>query len=196
MALEMTWAEAADLGAHYALHGLSRMVSRDVDVTISRSLCLPVDALPGLFDEESEEGLGAYFTLEGDADTHLLVLYESTMGSILVDSAGLRQGDAATADELERSALAEAGNVICGYFLNALSDASDLSLLPSPPALVTGSKRTVLGFVASLMTPDVGDVLVAHSTLSIARSPAAVDVLAIPSEALLKSLLTPAAWAA
>ena len=196
MALEMTWADAAKLGAHYALLGLSRMVSRDVDVTASRSLCLPVRELPQLCDEESEQVLGAHFTLEGDADTHLIVLYEATVGSMLVASADLPHDDAATADQLERSALAEAGNVICGYFLNAISDASDLALLPSPPSLVTGSKRTALGFVAGLMTPGAQDVMVAHSTLSIARTPAAVDVFAIPSETLLKSLLSPAALAA
>ena len=196
MALEMTWAEAAEIGARHALFGLSRMVSQDVDVTISRSLCLPVRKLPQLLDAKSDKGLGVHFTLEGDVGTHLLVLYESTVGSILVNSAGLARTGAATVDELERSALAEAANVMCGYFLNALSDASDLSLLPSPPSLVAGSRRTAIDFVAALQPPGARDVLVAHSTLSIAQSPAAVDVLTIPSETLLKSLLSPTALAA
>jgi chemotaxis protein CheC len=47
-------------------------------------------------------------------------------------------------DELERSALTEAANILAGAYLTALSEFLQMQLLPSPPSLVLGAAQQVL----------------------------------------------------
>src|SRR3712207_8468447 len=46
--------------------------------------------------------------------------------------------------ELERSAVKEAGNILSGAYMNALSDFMGLMLLPSPPSLAIDMSNAVL----------------------------------------------------
>jgi chemotaxis protein CheC len=46
--------------------------------------------------------------------------------------------------ELEQSAVKEAGNILSGAYMNALSEFMGLLLLPSPPSLAIDMSRAVL----------------------------------------------------
>src|SRR3712207_7379197 len=46
--------------------------------------------------------------------------------------------------ELERSAVKEAGNILSGAYMNALSDFMGMMLLPSPPSLAVDMSHAVL----------------------------------------------------
>ena len=51
--------------------------------------------------------------------------------------------------ELESSALTEAGNILAGAYMTALSDFLRMILLPSPPSLSVGPARAVLARTAA-----------------------------------------------
>ena len=59
-------------------------------------------------------------------------------------------------DELEESSLKEAGNILGGAYLNALSDFMGMMLLPSVPTLVADRAGTILAsaFTGSTEEPD------------------------------------------
>ena len=48
---------------------------------------------------------------------------------------------------LERSALGEVGNVTASLFLNAIADATGLSLRPSPPAVVMDMVGAIIDII-------------------------------------------------
>jgi chemotaxis protein CheC len=58
----------------------------------------------------------------------------------------LRRTEHASADlgTIEQSALKEAGNILSGAYLNALSDLMGLMLIPSPPSLAVDMSSAVL----------------------------------------------------
>ncbi|HUQ18958.1 MAG TPA: chemotaxis protein CheC [Gemmatimonadaceae bacterium] len=58
-------------------------------------------------------------------------------------------------DMLEESALKEAGNILGGAYMTALSDFLEMQLMPSPPRFRTGTAREILDACALADTPDV-----------------------------------------
>jgi len=54
------------------------------------------------------------------------------------------QGSSVDLGELEQSAIKEAGNILSGAYMNALSDFMGLMLLPSPPSLAIDMSDAVL----------------------------------------------------
>jgi chemotaxis protein CheC len=54
------------------------------------------------------------------------------------------KGSAAGLGELEQSAIKEAGNILSGAYMNALSDFMGMMLLPSPPSLAVDMSSAVL----------------------------------------------------
>jgi chemotaxis protein CheC len=96
--------------------------------------------------------LGVYVGMTGDGSgTLLLLLDESTARSL----AGLMLGSDPHSlhldDELSISALAEAGNVGCSTFMNALADATRLRLEATPPVVV----NDMLGAIVDSTIADI-----------------------------------------
>jgi chemotaxis protein CheC len=56
--------------------------------------------------------------------------------------------------ELEQSAIKEAGNILSGAYMNALSDFMGLILLPSPPSLALDMAGAVLSTARSQFTSE------------------------------------------
>ena len=74
----------------------------------------------------------------------LLVFPKSTairLGELLLHRPHAGGGEL---NELEQSAIKEAGNILSGAYMNALSDFMGLMLLPSPPSLAIDMSRAVL----------------------------------------------------
>lgn len=67
---------------------------------------------------------------------------------------GKPPGSLAAIGDLEKSAVSEAGNIIGGAYLTALSEFLTMRLLPSPPTLVEGETGQALGRVFA----DQGDL--------------------------------------
>jgi chemotaxis protein CheC len=74
----------------------------------------------------------------------LLVFPKGT--AIRLSELMLRRTAGSTKDlgELEQSAIKEAGNILSGAYMNALSDFMGLMLLPSPPSLAVDMSSAVL----------------------------------------------------
>jgi chemotaxis protein CheC len=97
-------------------------------------------------------------------------------------------------DELAASALAEAGNISCSAFMNALGEATGLRLMATPPVVV-GDMRGAIMDVAIADIAQSGDealLITTHLGRSDVRGDAEgvqARLLAIPTPATLKAIL-------
>ena len=66
-------------------------------------------------------------------------------------------------DRLESSAIKEAGNILSGAYMNALSDFLGMLLLPSPPTLVIDMSTAVLTSAFGEFSPDPDSILCVES---------------------------------
>jgi chemotaxis protein CheC len=134
--------------------------------------------------------------IEGGGAGYVLVLLDEPMAA---DLAALMLGDepgsVSVQDELAASALAEAGNVSCSAFMNALGEATGLTLMAMPPVVI-GDMRGAIMDVAIADIAEHGDEALLIETLlapmDAAEQGSAVvkaRLLAIPTLETLQAIL-------
>jgi chemotaxis protein CheC len=106
----------------------------------------PLDELiPGIADEGSQV-VSVLMDMYGSLKGHTLLALPLATGRRLADLMLRRERRTADAvlDLLEESALKEAGNILGGAYMTALSEFLGMTLLPSPPRLTVGTTQAVM----------------------------------------------------
>ena len=122
--------EVANIGAGHAATALSQMTDCRVMISVPRITVPSLEELPKLL---------------GDLTGRTLLLLPIENAQMLCDLL-LRKAPGTTKEfeELQRSALKEAGNILAGAHMGALSDFMRMMLLPSVPSLVVDRAGAVL----------------------------------------------------
>lgn len=129
--------EVANIGAGHAATALSQLTNRRILVDV------PTVRLGGL-KQVAEGENGDYATVRmqvlGDVTGETLQVFpRATARRIAGILTGADGADAPEFGEMERSALIEAGNIVAGAYLNALSDFMGMLLLMSVPTMRFGA---------------------------------------------------------
>jgi len=131
--------------------GLSNMVSHPISITAPRLETVPIAQLATYIGDPEAETVGVYLLLTGDLQGQAILLLplDSALdlaGMILDTPPGTR-----TLGELERGALAEVGNLMVSYFLNAMAELLDrpAPLYPSPPAVMVDMLGAMLNVIVT-----------------------------------------------
>jgi len=173
---------------------LSEMSGVPISMTSSAIDVVPLAAVPLAVGAPDEPAIGVYVGMEGDGFGYLLLLLDESMATEL--SALLLCEDPASIDlqdELSASALAEAGNVSCSAFMNALGEATSLTLMAMPPVVV-GDMRGAIMDVAIADIAQTGDealLITTHLGRADMESAESVNarLLAIPTPETLDTIL-------
>ena len=161
------WTALVSKGISNALYGLSLMVHHQMVVTSLSLKWLPVHEAAATICAPEEKGVGIYLAIEGDADGHLLLMHDINMAYKIIDiQLGLPLGTTAHMGDMERSILGEMGNITGAFFLNALADATDLSLMPSPPAVMTDLARAMVNLPLSCILEGQDEALTVNTTFA------------------------------
>lgn len=131
------WTGLVSKGTMNATANLSQFVGQEITVASFGLRRIPVAETSQLMGGPESESVAIYLTISGSADGHIMLLYDPQMAYQFVDMLmGQPPGTTETLGEMEESALAELGNIVGSGFLNALADATGLTLLPSPPTVM------------------------------------------------------------
>jgi chemotaxis protein CheC len=104
-----------------------------------------VEAVPQQITDAEEPIAAVMMQMMGDLTGRSLLVFPRATALRLAQLMLRRKRDAsAEFGALEQSALKEAGNILSGAYLNALSEFLGLMLLPSPPSLVVDMSAAVL----------------------------------------------------
>jgi chemotaxis protein CheC len=185
-----SWADLVGLGTRNAMTGLSQMIGRDIEVSEFSLRRVPVTELASLVGGRDQDAVGIYLTVTGAADGHLMLIYEPRIAYAFVDLLMMQEPETTTGlGDMERSALAEMGNIIGAFFLNAIADSTGLSLSPSPPEVMTDMAGALLDVVSAdiLLTQD--ETYLAETTFDVSDREVSGVFLVMPSEELLQTLL-------
>lgn len=137
--------EVANIGAGHAATALSLMTGARIMIEVPTINVAPLEELiPGIAEEGSQV-VSVLMDMHGSLRGHTLLALPLTTGRRLADLMLRRERRAGgSLDLLEESALKEAGNILGGAYMTALSEFLGMTLLPSPPRLNVGTTEAVM----------------------------------------------------
>jgi chemotaxis protein CheC len=137
--------EVANIGAGHAATALSQMTSQRIMISVPRISVTPLEEVPPHIGSPEEPVAAVLMNMLGDLTGRTLLVFPQPTAIRLAEILLRRpEGTIHHLGDLEQSAIKEAGNILSGAYMNALSDFMGLMLLPSPPSLAIDMSRAVL----------------------------------------------------
>jgi chemotaxis protein CheC len=115
--------EVANIGGGHAATALSTMTNRRVMISVPRVNVVRLEEVPDLIGAPNEVVAAVLMHMLGDLTGRTLLLFPEPVSLRLCDMLLRRPAGGTTAlGTLEQSALKEAGNILSGAYMNALSE--------------------------------------------------------------------------
>jgi len=130
--------EVANIGAGHAATALSTLTGTRIMISVPMvNVIPPGDFVPEIAPEE--EVVAVQMAMSGNITGRTIFLLPILAGLRLAERMLRRaRGTSPSLGKLEQSALKEAGNILAGAHITALSEFLDMRLMLSPPVLSTG----------------------------------------------------------
>ncbi len=184
------WGWLVSKGINNAMQGLSGMIGAELVVTSLKMEQCSVQQAAELLGGPENTVLGIYLSVAGDATGHLMLVHDPRMAYNLIDmQMGLPCGTTQQLDEMERSIMGEMGNITGSFFLNALADATEMTLSISPPAVMVDMAGAILGIALADIMKEHDEVLVVRTTFGTANQQVDGNFLVMPTIEFLKAIL-------
>jgi chemotaxis protein CheC len=149
---------------HHAASGLSEMIGRPITIDVPRVERLPISQVSTYIGGPETEMVGIYLLIEGDMPGQAILMLPLEDALHMVDLLmDVPPGTTDTLGELERSALAEAGNLTASFFLNEVALFTGVSSRPSPPAVMVDMLGAILSVVAAPVAVDSNELLIVET---------------------------------
>jgi len=190
------WTWLVSKGINNAMSGLSAMIGTEVAVTALSVKQYPVDQATQLLGGPDTVLVGIYLSVEGDANGHLMLVHDPNVAFQLIDlQTGSNSEVSMAMGEMEKSVMAEMGNITGSYFLNALADATDMTLTHSPPEVLIDMSSAILGIALSQIMMESEEVLVVQTTFGTANKQIDGAFLVMPTMEFLRAVLKKSCFA-
>ena len=140
--------EIGNVGAGNSATALSQIINRRIDMNVPKVALVPLDSVPDLVGGPDTIVVGVFLRVYGKAPGNILFLLPQKSAVYLVDTLmGKSHGDTEKLDFMDESALMEIGNILAGAYLNAFFTFTNISMLPSIPALAMDMAGAILNVV-------------------------------------------------
>lgn len=137
--------EVANIGAGHAATALSQLTHRRIMINVPEISVTRLEEVPELVGDPQDVVAAVLMHMLGDLTGRTLFLMPEENARLLCDMLlKRRRGTTQTFAALEESSLKEAGNILGGAYMNALSDFMGMMLLPSVPSLAIDLSSAVL----------------------------------------------------
>jgi chemotaxis protein CheC len=149
--------EVASIGAGHAATALSLMTGARIMIDVPMVNVGQLSELaPAIADPDARivsVMMDMHGSLNGQTLLALPVLTGRRLADLMLRRERRNRGEGF--DALEESALKEAGNILGGAYMTALSDFLGMHLMPSPPRFRVGTTREVLDDCSAAAAPEV-----------------------------------------
>ena len=133
--------EVGNIGAGNAATALSQLLNEKVDMTVPAVKIIPFDDIFSKIGVE-EVVIGVIVRVLGDIPGNILFTLEKEAALKIISK--LTGEEQEVISELGNSALCEIGNIISSSFMNAIAKLTNLTLMPSVPAVALDMMGAIL----------------------------------------------------
>ncbi len=174
-----------------AAKGYSQMIGEQLNVKSPDVSKVQLKSLYETLGGAENDAVGIYLRFEGELKGQVMMVipYEQAMGiaDLLMERPN---GTTKELGQMERSALAEVGNLTGSFFLNAIAEITGVSSHPTPPAVMIDMVGSILDVVIATMG-DIGDeVLMFRATFVRGDRSAKTDFWVLPDVNTLRKMTT------
>lgn len=154
-------------GVLNATRGLETFVGHPISMGTIQARMVRFDDLAPNVGDPIDEMVGVYLQMKGDIGGQALLILPTASALNLVGLLmKLPPGTISDLGEVERSALAEVGDVMVSYFLNAVAGLTGRPLLPSTPTVVVDMLVNVLDVFVAPGDDMSGELMVMETVLN------------------------------
>ena len=187
---------AVDRALARSAETLTEMSGVPIAISSSQVDVVPLAEVPLAVGQPDEPAIGVYVGVEGEGNGYLLLLLDEQMAAELAALLLCEEpGSIELQDELAASALAEAGNVSCSAFMNALGEATGLTLMATPPVVLGDMRGAIMDVAIADIAQHGDEALLIKTQLAPMEAAAAgagvvnARLLAIPAPETLEAIL-------
>ena len=140
--------DVTNAGIHNAAKGITYMLGEPLTVSTPTIRLVPLKKIPDLSGGPETEAVGIYLQAKGTVSGQMLIVIPYIEALELVALImGEPSGSIHELGTIERSALAELGNITGSFFLNTIADTTGSSILPSTPVVLTDMIGSILDVI-------------------------------------------------
>lgn len=179
----------ASHGFENAARGFSGMIGQKLQVVDSTVRSIPLQEIIDALGGPENDAVGIYLRVEGDITGQIMLILPLDKALEMVDM--LMEQPGGTSNRLgtiERSALAEVGNLTGTFFLNAISEITGIDSRPTPPAVMVDMAGAILDVIIATMGKFERDVLMFKSKFIFGDRETEADFWIIPDPETLEKL--------
>ena len=136
--------EVANIGAGHAATALSQMVGERIMISVPTINVAKLEDVPPQVAAPDEPVAAVLMHMLGDLTGRTLLVFPRRTAIRLAELLLRRPNHQGDFNEMEQSAIKEAGNILSSAYMNALSDFMGMMLIPSPPSLAIDMSDAVL----------------------------------------------------
>ena len=161
-------AEVGNIGAGHASNALSRMVGKQVDMSVPSASIVPISQLPDEVDNGEDIVTGIYVPVSGDLQGGVMLILPHRSALKLADELMDREiGTASRLSEMDKSSLKEVGNILVGHCLTALSTFLRMDLQEDVPEIASDSAMALMDTIAAEFSQEAEHALKIDEFMSI-----------------------------
>lgn len=123
--------EVSNIGVGNAATAMSTLLGRRVDMTVPAVNMVKLEKI--IDDAGESEVIGIIVRVLGDIPGNILIVFELEVAYNMISLLTGKVEEEIS--EMGESVLCEIGNILCGSYMNAISQVTGLKVLPSVPAI-------------------------------------------------------------
>jgi len=181
--------EIGNIGAGNAATSLAGMINKRIDMNVPSVKILDFNDVCAVLGGEEIVVAGVYFEVDGDINGNLMFLLDLKSAKVLTNILMSKDDNNKELDEMDRSALQEIGNILCGSYISSLSSLTNLNIKISVPSLCIDMAGAIIS-VPAIQFGYMGDkVLLIETILKDGNDTVKGNFFLIPESKSFKTLL-------
>lgn len=183
--------ELGNIGTGNAITSLSQMMGMPLAISAPSLRLAQVQEVYSQLAASQKVETGILVEMKGEVTGMFLFLIDENFTKVILDSLlGQSQRDILHLGELERSALSELGNVMCGSYIRALSTMMNVEIDVSIPSLCVDMGGAILSVPLARLMSKSTEILLIENQFQIDESPFVGRILFFPDAPCFNPILT------
>ncbi|XHH07898.1 MAG: chemotaxis protein CheC [Candidatus Bathyarchaeia archaeon] len=136
--------EIGNIGAGHAATSLSTVLQQDVSIDLPRVCSVPTHLVAKYYEKGDAPTTAVLMQLQREYECDILLMFDQIEAKKIAALMTMAPSVEELDDLMEESAIQELANIVIGSFLTAISDFTNVTLIPTPPLRVVDSFNSIL----------------------------------------------------